>query len=791
MQEEISFTPFVGRKKELTELRGYLDDAAAGHGNVILISGEAGIGKTRLVKELENDAELSGFKILEGRCLIESQAPLLPFREALRGISSIVNDDSDKIRQKKIKMAMKKSYPHFMYAIPVVGPAIAGVGVAVETYKSEETADQESNWCGLFKRDEAFEAIARLLATISEEQPTVLFIDDLHAADSASLGLLYYIARNVRSSKLLVVGTYRQEDVVKPVAGTIPPLQDILQRMSRDDLYQSMQLQRLDENALNDLVKLSFDIDPGDLTKLVNQESEGNPFYANEILRLLLEQHILVKKDNSWTLTQKIEDIDIPTRILDIIKRRIIRLTDEEREMLDCAAVIGDEFSSEILESVLGQNRLSILKSLSKVARERHLIHSKERGYRFDHSKIREVLYNEMAPELREEYHTLVAAFIEEKCRERPDEAIYDLAYHYYRSKDSAKATPYLIQAGNDAKEKWAVFEAVKFYSQALELMESDSSLHEDRIKTLESLGDVFALIDQHEEANECFVKGAASTQDPETQECMHRKVRHKRILAKNGVKLAYYVYGEGAPTLIFVVAWIWTAALWIPQVMHFCKNYRVITIDMRGTGESDKPLDDYTPDLYAEDLHSIIKEIDDKKKIILVGESMGATIAMRYVAKYPGMIDKLVLLSGSPKFIATEDFPFGWSQSYFNEGMAMWEASHYQGLKTTMDLFFPELGTDYLKEWGLAMAQKTNPHIILNSLKNLFEADLRPMLKDITMPTLIVQGDSDGVVHKENARYLQNRIRRSDVHLFKNKGHFPSITSADEFNRILQAFIL
>jgi predicted ATPase len=97
-----------------------------------LISGETGIGKTRLVKESEHYAEQSGFKILEGRCLVESHAPLLPFREALQGISSMVNDDSEKSRQTKIKAAMKKSFPHFMYAVPVVGPIIAGMGVAVD-----------------------------------------------------------------------------------------------------------------------------------------------------------------------------------------------------------------------------------------------------------------------------------------------------------------------------------------------------------------------------------------------------------------------------------------------------------------------------------------------------------------------------------------------------------------------------------------------------------------------------------------------------------------------------------
>ena len=115
----------------------------------------------------------------------------------------------------------------------------------------------------------------------------------------------------------------------------------------------------------------------------------------------------------------------------------------------------------------------------------------------------------------------------------------------------------------------------------------------------------------------------------------MRRKIRRKKILDKDGVKIAYYVYGEGEPFIIFVIAWIWTAEHWIPQTNYFSQNFKMVTVDMRGAGESDKPPSNYTLDLYVDDLNSIIEKLQ-AKNIVLIGECIGASIAIKYVTKYP-----------------------------------------------------------------------------------------------------------------------------------------------------------
>ena len=769
----------VGRDKEFGQLKEFLGVAINGKGNVVIVSGEAGIGKTRLVKELEVHAEPLGVKILEGRCLYESPTPFFPFREALRSIFQVSKSDTVPLQQRKIKKIIKESAPEFMQAIPIVGNLIAGLTVAYRTYR-DETGREQLGLGALFERDERLEAISRLLVAISKKQPLLLFIDDLHLADTPSLSLLFYLARNVQNSRILVVGTYRPEEATRTYEGIVHPLLDVMQRMSRDNLFQKIELKRLSQINYFDFIMSALGVDLGDLVKLIYEETEGNPFFAIETLRLLMQQNVLIKEDTRWKLSKNINEVEIPPRVYDVVVRRINALKDEERDVLDCASVVGEEFSSGVVENVSGLGRIGLLKSLNNIERKYHLIHSFEDGCRFDHSKIREVLYNEIAPELRKEYHSMIAKYIEEVNKDRLEKAVNELAYHYYQSGNAQKSVPYLLKAGENAREKWAVFEAVRFYSQALEMMENDERWRNERTKTLEVLGGVYALTAEHEKANKCYEKGMATAKDDAARDRMRRKIRRKMILNKSGVKLAYYVYGEGKPALVFVVAFVGTAEAWINQVNYLSQNFKMVTVDMRGAGESDKPADNYTIDLYVDDLNSIVEELQEKN-FVLVGESGGASIAIKYAATYPGKVSKLVLIGTPPAY---------YPPSYESRSLALFQKSYSEALRTFLKLLFPEPGTEYVKDWGFQICQKTTREIALNRIRNASKEDIRPFLGKINIPTLIIHGENDMVCPLEAARYVHEKISGSKMYIFKGKGHLPSITAADKFNKMLKEFI-
>jgi pimeloyl-ACP methyl ester carboxylesterase/predicted amidohydrolase len=646
-----------------------------------------------------------------------------------------------------------------------------------------------AGWEALFERDEGLEAISHLLAAVSGKQPLLLFIDDLHLADTPSLSLLYYLARSTRKSKILVVGTYRPEEISGTYEGTVHPLLDFMQRMSRDDLFHKVELKRLSQTDYSDFIMSMLGVDLGDSARLIYQETGGNPFFAIETIKLLIEQKILIKENNRWKLCRDLKGVEIPDRVYDVVARRINALKEKERDILNCASVVGEEFSSGVVGSVSGLSQIELLKGLNNVERKYQLIHSIEGGYRFDHAKIKEVLYNEIAPELKKQYHSMIAKYIEDTNKERLEQVATELAYHYYNSGNAQKANPLLLKAGDDARENWATFEAMRFYSQAMEMMGNEERWAEERTRTLEALGDVCALSGQHEKANEWFEKGMAAAKDDVARDRMRRKIRRKMILEKKGVKLAYYIYGEGEPTLVFVTPWVGTAELWQPQVDYFSQTFKVVTVDLRGAGESDKPADDYTSDLYADDLNSVIEEVQDRH-IVVVGESMGTNVAIKYVTKHPGKALKLVLVGGTPKMVSTSDYPNGYPLEVVQTLLDGFQKSYSIGLKMFMKMMFPEPGTQSRRELGIRLCQKTTKEIAVNSLSNYLKDDLRPLLGKISIPTLIIHGENDMAVTMAGARYIHKNILGSKMYVFKGKGHFPGITAAKKFNRILEEFV-
>jgi pimeloyl-ACP methyl ester carboxylesterase len=214
-----------------------------------------------------------------------------------------------------------------------------------------------------------------------------------------------------------------------------------------------------------------------------------------------------------------------------------------------------------------------------------------------------------------------------------------------------------------------------------------------------------------------------------------------------------------------------------------------MVTVDMRGAGESDKPADNYTIDLYVDDLNSMIEELQEKN-IVLVGESMGAQIAIKYVIAYPEKVSKLVLIGGTPKIIAGDDFPFGYPWEVTQRLMALFQQSYLRAMRTFIKNIFPELGTEYLKELAFKLCQKTTQEIAVNCFSNFLKEDLRPLLEKIDIPTLILHGENDRMVMLEGAKYMHENILGSKMYIFKDKGHVLSITAGDKFNKMLEEFV-
>lgn len=783
---EHSLPEMVGREEELRQLKELLQQAQRGNGNTILISGEAGIGKTRLVSELMLHALSYNVRVLKSSCIQESAMSLSPFRKILRDLFNVVEGEFPEARRKKISSQIKEICPKLALTIPLVDNIITSSSIATKTFTKEIRGIGPNDLESLFQSEEDNVLLSQLFASFSEKQPMMLFIDDLHLADSSSLKLFHKLAKITQESNLFLVGAYRQESLSPTAEGINPPLLGTLRSMERDSLFQKIELKRLGLRDCLDIVNGILGIDNDEFGKLIYGETEGNPFFILETLKFLINKKILTRKGDTWSFTKEITKIELPPGIRDVISRRINILGDEERDVLDCASIVGEEFSSDMIEKVTGLSRLPLLKKLNNIERKYQLIHSFEGKYRFDHAKIREVLYQEMSPELRKEYHSSIAGKLEEMFKENLGEVVNELAYHYYMSENGEKGVPFLIEAGEKSRREWALFETIRYFSQALELMKDDAKWSTERTETLEALGSLYGLSAEHELANEHYQKGIASTDDEAAKDRMKRKIRRKKFVENNGVKLAYYVYGEGEPT-IFLLAWTSTAELWIPQVTYFSQKHKVVTVDMRGTGESDKPLEQYTLDMYVDDLKAVIDDLQDKS-IIFVGSFIGGKIAVKYVTSYPEKISKLVLLSFNPApASARPDF----DKKAFEENYERVSKCPSLGVKRFWEKTIPDPNYASLREWGLKSSEKTPPEIFVKGLRNLSKEDVRPLLEKIDVPTLILNGDKTAYA-LENVKYLKERISGSEAFVFKGLGLcFLNMIAADKFNKILEEFII
>lgn len=372
------------------------------------------------------------------------------------------------------------------------------------------------------RQENLFDNILMGLQRASAEAPLLVFIDDLQWADPTTLTLIHYIARNTRSSRILIAGTYRPEDLVAGDGGKPHHLVTTMQNMTREDLLTRIDLARLDMGAAAALVESALgrsELD-SEFTARVHRETGGTPFFVIELLRLLIEER-MIERDASgaWRAARPGEGMRIPSKIYDVVKRRLDRLPAEQLQLLECASVIGEEFQTAVLERVSGTGRLALLRSLGDIEKSHRLIRYAGERYRFDHAKIRDVLYSDIPDELRMEYHRLIGDALLEVGQASPDgAAVAELAYHFQRAGDP-RAAGYLLRAADIARSSYANEVAVGLYADAMPLLSGP-----EKFAALESLADVQAIMGRYDASLVSLEAAGALASGPEARARLARK---------------------------------------------------------------------------------------------------------------------------------------------------------------------------------------------------------------------------------------------------------------------------
>jgi len=476
---------YVGREHEVDQLCATVEEAIGGNGQVVLIAGEPGIGKTRLAEQVAAYAQMREALVLWGSCYEGEGAP--PYWPWVQIIRSYAVDHDPRV----LAEVMGVGAADIAQMVSEVGRRLPDI-VAPPALGAEQ------------ERFRLFDSVTRFLVNAARDQPLVLVLDDMHGADRSSLLLLEFLAHELARARLLVLVTYRDVELhpahdlahtLAQLARVHPPRRIVLGGLSRPEVARYLQM--------------SAGAEPSEsLVSAVLDKSEGNPFFVSEIVRLLgADEH---RTDSGPT---SLGHVGIPSEVRELIGRRVEPLTEPCRSALTAAAVIGREFTLRWLQRVVDLPAAALLEAIEEAAAAHVIAEVAPGTYRFSHVLICDTLADGLPAAERMRLHHEIGAAIEEVSAARLEPHFNELAHHYLEAApagDLDKALHYASAAAEHAAARFAHDETATLYARALGALDLAPAADDDgRCDLLQCLGEAHAHAGATSQAQSAFLQAA------------------------------------------------------------------------------------------------------------------------------------------------------------------------------------------------------------------------------------------------------------------------------------------
>ena len=456
---------FVGRLAELAALGVAWDSPGTLGARMVLLGGDAGIGKSRLAAQFAAAVHERGGTVLFGRCDEEVLRPYQPVAEALSTYLHALPAES-------VQYRLGRSATELGGLVPELSDRVPGL-------VSSGWRDAES------ERFRLFEAIAMFLTQLSVAAPVLLVLDDLHWADKATLLLFRHLARHADLGQLLMLATYRDESTP-----SLTPFADMLIALEREHAVTHLRLGGLDEADVTALLGANTHARPDGATSALARTlldgTEGNPFFIREMLRRLEETGDIRQEDGQWVVGAQLDGLGVPRGVRGVVAQRLARFSEAANRVLAAAAVIGREFRLDVLDAVTDLDEESVFETLDDAVRAGLVqeVPTVVGVYTFPHALVRQTIYEGLSATRRARLHRRVADALEAFFTGRPDPPLAELAYHYCQAAglgDDAKAIEYASRAGDQATQLLAYEDAGHQYTMALDALDASSFVDDTR----------------------------------------------------------------------------------------------------------------------------------------------------------------------------------------------------------------------------------------------------------------------------------------------------------------------
>ena len=454
-QKKSSHSLFMGRQKELLVLKEALKKSYQSTGQLIEISGELGIGKSRLILELTGESLAKEFNILSGNCSSwEASKPYAPLKEIFTKIFGIKFDDNLKEIEKKIKNKIEEIDSSLLFASSYFSSMLSS-----KIKSLEEIIEQSKKESNLF-----IGAMKKLLFSFSCQKPLIIIIEDVQWIDDASMEFLLQCSKELKTYPVMFICSFRES----------------LKGKNFIDGAKGIKLVPLKNNETDKLIR--FLIKENDIYKLMKDRiittANGNPLFIEEIVRGIEAKKLLVNKDKPGNFAEIFENFQIPDTVQSIARARIDLLPVGLKEILYQASVLGRYIEIELLQKITNLET-EILSEMMKKLQKHEFIEETEgmlqpqKYFAFTHSLIQEIAYHSLLFKARRRLHNKTGSVMEEMYLSKIDEKVEELAYHFKNSDDNKKAIFYLNKAGDKAQSLYAFSNAVNYFQDCTDILET------------------------------------------------------------------------------------------------------------------------------------------------------------------------------------------------------------------------------------------------------------------------------------------------------------------------------